>query len=150
MLTIRDQLGVKVGYSDHTLGVEVSVAAVALGAEIIEKHFTLNRDMPGPDHKASLEPNELAILVNSIRHIDSALGNGDKKPSSSEQKNMIIARKSIHLNTQVNKGQIILESDLLMLRPGDGISPMEMDKVIGKKVNRDLPNFHKLNYTDLT
>lgn len=149
MLTIRDRLGVKVGYSDHTVGVEVSVAAVALGAEIIEKHFTLDRNMPGPDHKASLEPNELVTLVKSIRHIEKALGDGVKKPSPSEQKNMTIARKSIHLNSQVRQGQVILESDLLMVRPGDGISPMDMDKVIGKKASRDLPGGHKLSYTDL-
>jgi N,N'-diacetyllegionaminate synthase len=149
MLTIRERLAVKVGYSDHTFGIEVSVAAVALGAEIIEKHFTLDRNMPGPDHKASIEPDELVTLVSSIRHIEKALGDGNKKPSPSEQKNMIIARKSIHLNSQVKKGQVILESDLLMVRPGDGISPMDMDRVIGKLANRDLSDGHKLSYADL-
>jgi len=148
MLTIRNQLGVRVGYSDHTSGIEVSVAAVALGAEIIEKHFTLDKSMSGPDHKASLEPIELKLLVNSIRNIEKAMGDGVKHPSASEEKNMVIARKSIHINKVLSQGQVIQEADLVMLRPGDGISPMEMLNVIGKKTKRELSNGYKLTYSD--
>lgn len=149
MNTIKQKINVKVGYSDHTQGIEVPVAAVALGAEVIEKHFTLDRNMEGPDHKASLEPDELESMIRSIRNIEQALGDGNKIPSASEIKNMVIARKSIHLRKSVKTGQILEESDLLMVRPGDGISPMEMYSVIGKSVNTDFEQGHKLRMSDL-
>lgn len=137
MLTIRDQLGVTVGYSDHTPGIEVPVAAVALGATVIEKHFTLDRSMEGPDHKASLEPEELIQMVTAIRHIEKALGNPDKKPSPSEIKNKVIARKSIVAARNIQAGEAFTEGNLAVKRPGSGISPMQWDNVIGKKAPRD-------------
>jgi len=146
---IKDSLGVKVGYSDHTLGIEVPVAAVALGAEVIEKHFTLDRTLPGPDHKASLEPNELKNMILSIRNIELALGNEVKNASPSEQKNILIARKSVHLTRSVKKGEIVMESDLIMKRPGDGISPMKISNVLGKKYKNDLKEDYKLSFSDL-
>ncbi|MCZ4407248.1 N-acetylneuraminate synthase [Cryomorphaceae bacterium 1068] len=151
MLQIKDELGVQVGYSDHTLGIEVPIAAVALGAKVIEKHFTLDRRMPGPDHAASLEPHELKAMVAAIRNIEAALsGDGKKKPSPSEQKNITVVRKSIHLNKSIHKGHIIHEDDLIMLRPGDGISPMKIDAVIGKSASSDLNKFDKLSLEDLS
>lgn len=149
MNTIRSQLGVSVGYSDHTPGIEVPIAATALGADIIEKHFTLDRNMAGPDHKASLEPEELKKMIQSVRNIEKALGNGIKIPSESELKNKNIVRKSIHLAHSLRRGQMIKEEDLIMLRPGDGISPMETEKVIGKQILTDLPKSHKLKFSDL-
>tara|TARA_B110001450_G_scaffold117583_1_gene111035 strand:- start:3999 stop:5015 length:1017 start_codon:yes stop_codon:yes gene_type:complete len=149
MLSIEKELGVKIGYSDHTLGIEIPTAAVAMGAVCIEKHFTLDRNMEGPDHKASLEPDELTAMVTAIRNIELALGDGIKKPSKSEQKNILIARKSIHLTKKLSKGVIISESDLISLRPGDGISPMKWNSVIGKKVSRDLRTDNKLKWADL-
>lgn len=137
MLTIKNAFNVKVGYSDHTKGIEVPIAAVALGAEVIEKHFTLDRNMEGPDHKASLEPNELKQMVESIRNIEKALGNGIKKPSSSEKKNINIARKSILAARIIKKGEILNENNLVVKRPGDGISPMHWDEVIGKPATKD-------------
>ncbi len=135
MLTIRDELGVKVGYSDHTLGIEVSIAAVAMGATVIEKHFTLDRNLPGPDHAASLEPNELKALVAAIRNIDKAIGDGEKKPSLSETKNISVARKSIVAMTPIKKGELFTEENLTVKRPGTGISPMEWDNIMGKSSN---------------
>ncbi len=150
MKTIQESLDVKVGYSDHTLGIEVPIAAVALGASVIEKHFTLSRDLPGPDHKASLEPGELKAMVTSIRNIEQAIsGNGRKVPSISESKNLQIARKSIHINKNLPVGHKIQEADLVMLRPGDGISPMEVNDVIGKCIKEHLVEGHKLTYGDL-
>ncbi|TXD49011.1 MULTISPECIES: N-acetylneuraminate synthase [unclassified Polaribacter] len=150
MNTIGQAFGVKVGYSDHTLGIEVPIAAVALGATVIEKHFTLDRNFPGPDHRASLEPNELKAMVLAIRNIESALsGNGIKEASESEVKNKSIARKSIHLKNSVTKGTLITEDDLIPLRPGDGISTMKYDEVIGRVVNKDVNAFHKLIWNDL-
>jgi len=150
MLTIGEQFGTAIGYSDHTLGIEVPIAAVALGAAMIEKHYTLDRNLPGPDHIASLEPNELKAMVSAIRNIESAmLGSGLKEPSNSEIKNISIARKSIHISVAKAKGEIIIEQDLEMLRPGDGISPMEMDNIIGRAVNRPLTAGHKLALSDL-
>jgi len=149
MLSIKQKFDVKIGYSDHTLGIEVPVAAVALGAQIIEKHFTLDRSLPGPDHKASLEPMELNAMVLAIRNIELALGgNGEKKPTESELKNIIVARKSIHLNKKLLNGELIRECDLITLRPGDGISPMLIKNIIGKKIIRDLEVNHKLNWSD--
>ena len=151
MLTIKEELGVKIGYSDHTLGIEVPIAAVALGAEVIEKHFTLDRGLKGPDHKASLEPNELKEMVKSIRNIEKAIsGNGIKEASLSEKKNIDIARKSIHLSKDLTSGSIISEQDIISLRPGDGICTMNWESIIGKIVNKDLKKFTKLTLTDLS
>lgn len=145
MNQIAKELGVKVGYSDHTLGIEVPIAAVALGACVIEKHFTLDRSLPGPDHAASLDPAELKAMVQAIRNIEKAVsGSGIKEPSSSEKKNIAIARKSLHLKRDVTKGQILSHNDLIPLRPGDGISPMEIDDVLGKEFLIDLPEGTKL------
>ncbi len=149
MLTIRDTFGVNPGYSDHTPGIEIPVAAVAMGAKIIEKHFTMDRSLPGPDHKASLEPDELTEMVKMIRNVEKALGNGLKEPSASERKNIIIARKSIHILSDLPKGHIIDASDLIMMRPGDGISPMLLNNVIGMKLNVDIKAGSKLNWEQL-
>ena len=151
MLTIKEELGVKIGYSDHTLGIEVPIAAVALGAEVIEKHFTLDRGLKGPDHKASLEPNELKEMVKSIRNIEKAIsGNGIKEASFSEKKNIHITRKSIHLSKNLKSGTVITEQDLISLRPGDGICTMNWDRVIGKTATRDLNKFDKITWADLS
>jgi N-acetylneuraminate synthase len=149
MNTLQTVFNVNIGYSDHTLGIEVPIAAVALGATIIEKHFTLDCNMPGPDHAASLEPAELMAMVKAIRNIDQALGSAEKLPTPSELKNISVARKSIHLSKNLSKGQVLTESDFEMLRPGDGISPMLMRSLIGKKINLDLPKGHKLTTTDI-
>lgn len=133
MLTMKDELGVAVGYSDHTLGIEVPIAAVAMGACVIEKHFTLDRTLPGPDHAASLEPDELKAMVATIRNIEKAMGDGLKKPSLSEIKNIPIARKSIVAKKLIKKGEYFTENNLTVKRPGTGVSPMEWDKVIGKE-----------------
>ncbi|MDA9617107.1 N-acetylneuraminate synthase [Flavobacteriaceae bacterium] len=149
MMNIKDKFGVDVGYSDHTLGIEIPTAAVALGAKIIEKHFTLDRTLPGPDHAASLEPDELKAMVKSVRNIEFAIsGSGIKKPSESEIKNITIARKSIHLNKNLSEGHIICEEDIIALRPGDGISPMEWNTIIGKKLKEQKKRFDKLFYSD--
>ncbi|MEP7263432.1 MAG: N-acetylneuraminate synthase [Bacteroidota bacterium] len=145
---MRNHFQLPVGYSDHTPGIEVAVAAVALGASVIEKHFTLNANLPGPDHKASLEPAELAAMIKSIRNIEKALGAAEKKPSSSELHNITIARKSMHLFSDVAAGHIISEADIIMKRPGDGISPMELDHVIGRRFKKALEANHKLQYDD--
>src|SRR5690554_301716 len=137
MNTIKEEFGVKVGYSDHTKGIEVPIAAVALGATVIEKHFTLDRNLEGPDHKASLEPNELKAMVDSIRHIELALGNGMKQPAESEKKNMAVARKSIIASKDIKAGDIFTEENLTVKRPGDGISPMRWFDIIGKPAPRD-------------
>jgi N,N'-diacetyllegionaminate synthase len=151
MLTIGQAFGVKIGYSDHTLGIEVPTAAVALGATVIEKHFTLSRNLKGPDHKASLEPEELKAMVKAIRNIEKAIGgNGRKEPSKSEFKNVSIARKSIHLSKNLRAGAIINEEDILALRPGDGISAMQWNNVIGKTLQSDKVEFDKLTWGDLS
>lgn len=137
MKTIKDTFGYEVGYSDHTKGIEVPIAAVAMGATIIEKHFTLDRNMEGPDHKASLEPDELAQMIKSIRNIEKALGSNIKTPSDSEKKNILIARKSIVAKKRINKGDIFSEDNITVKRPGCGISPMKWDSVIGLKAIRD-------------
>lgn len=150
MLDIHNRFGVKIGYSDHTLGIEVPTAAVALGASVIEKHFTLDRNLPGPDHKASLEPDELKAMVKSIRNVELAIsGSGKKKPSESEKKNIPIARKSIHIKKALQKNQVIKEEDIIPLRPGDGISPFYWNEIIGKKTVRNLDRYHKLDWSDL-
>jgi N,N'-diacetyllegionaminate synthase len=149
MNTIKHQFDVKVGYSDHTLGMEVPIAAVALGAVVIEKHFTLDRTLPGPDHCSSLEPDELKQMVVAIRNVELALsGSGKKEASLSELKNKAIARKSIFLRRSLEAGHVILEQDLEVKRPGDGISPMLMNEVIGKKIKTSLPLEHKLTFND--
>jgi N,N'-diacetyllegionaminate synthase len=137
MNTIKEAFKINVGYSDHTLGIQIPIAAVALGATVIEKHFTLDNSMEGPDHKASLEPQELREMVRSIRIIERALGNGEKAPSKSEQKNIEIARKSIVTADLIKKGELFSEDNLTTKRPGNGVSPIFWDKVIGKKSNRD-------------
>ena len=137
MLTIRDELGVAVGYSDHTLGIEIPVAAVALGATVIEKHFTLDRTMPGPDHASSLEPDELKLMIQAIRNIERAMGDGVKKPSPSEIKNISIARRSIVAKKTIKKGESFSEDNLAVKRPGTGISPMGWDAYIGKSADRE-------------
>jgi N,N'-diacetyllegionaminate synthase len=137
MLSIEKELGVKIGYSDHTLGVEVPIAAVAMGASVIEKHFTLDRNMAGPDHKASLEPNELTAMVTAIRNIELALGDGIKKPSKSEEKNIKIARKSIVAIEDIKKGDIFTEQNISVKRPGNGISAMKWYDVLGRNADKN-------------
>lgn len=137
MQTIKKTFDVRVGYSDHTKGIEVPIAAVALGAEVIEKHFTLDRNMDGPDHKASLEPEEFKEMVVAIRNIENALGNGIKKPSLSESKNKAIARKSIIAIKNIKKGECFTESNIGVKRPGNGISPMRWDEILGKTSQKD-------------
>lgn len=136
MLTIKEAFKVDVGYSDHTKGVEVPTAAVALGAEVIEKHFTLDNSMEGPDHRASLEPEELKKMVDAIRNVENALGDGIKKPSISESKNKDIARKSIVAAEDIKKGELFTEDNLTIKRPGDGINPMQWPNILGKKAKR--------------
>ncbi|MBS1526947.1 MAG: N-acetylneuraminate synthase [Bacteroidetes bacterium] len=151
MKTIGAAFGVQVGYSDHTLGIEIPIAAVALGATVIEKHFTLDKNMEGPDHKASLDPVELKSMISAIRNVELAMaGTGMKQPSESERKNIKIARKSIHLKYALNKGSEITKDSLIMLRPGNGISPFDIEKVIGLKVNKDLQASHQLTWSDLS
>ena len=137
MLTIQKAFGVKVGYSDHTSGIDVPIAAVALGACVIEKHFTLDRAMDGPDHKASLNPDELKAMVSAIRNIEQALGDGLKRPSPSELKNIPIARKSLVAICDIKKGDLFSEKNLGAKRPGHGISPMRWDELIGHPARRD-------------
>lgn len=137
MKTLESKFNVKVGYSDHTKGIEVAIAAVALGAVVIEKHFTLDKNMIGPDHKASLELNELTSMVNAIRNIEVSLGNGDKNPSDSEKKNISIARKSIVAKQEIKKGDVFTTDNLTVKRPGDGISPMEWFNILGTTASRD-------------
>lgn len=133
MLHLKDEFGTKVGYSDHTLGIEVPIAAVALGASLIEKHFTLDKNMEGPDHKASMEPDELKAMVSAIRNIERALsGSGLKEVSPSERKNIAIARKSIVATKEIHKGELFTEDNIGVKRPGTGISPMKWDEVIGR------------------
>ncbi|OGI00308.1 MAG: N-acetylneuraminate synthase [Candidatus Melainabacteria bacterium GWF2_37_15] len=137
MKTIEKELGVKVGYSDHTEGIEIPIAAAALGACIIEKHFTLDKNMKGPDHKASLNPDELRAMVKAIRNIEKALGNGIKTPSQSERKNINIARKSIVAKIDIKKGNILTEANITVKRPGNGISPMKWDEITGTVASKD-------------
>lgn len=150
MLSIQKTFGVPIGYSDHTLGIEVPIAAVAMGAKIIEKHFTLDRNLPGPDHLASLEPEELKEMVKAIRNIEAAIsGDGEKVPSASETKNIAIARKSIYIKKNLDRGHIITDEDLISLRPGDGISPMEWENIVGKTLITDKIEFDKLLLSDI-
>ena len=138
MDALRKEFGVEVGYSDHTKGIEVPIAAVALGATVIEKHFTLDRNMEGPDHKASLEPDELKAMVSAIRNIEKAVGgDGTKHVSESEKKNIAIARKSIVAACDIKAGEVFTEQNLTVKRPGSGISPMRWEEILGQKAKRD-------------
>jgi N,N'-diacetyllegionaminate synthase len=149
MLAIKDAFKVKIGYSDHTPGIEIPIAAVAMGAEVIEKHFTLDRNMEGPDHKASLEPHELKAMIKAIRNLEVALGDGIKKPSESEKKNIEIARKSIHYAQNMEDGKVIELKDLIMKRPGNGISPMNYELVLGKKLNHNVAQDDMVKWEDI-
>lgn len=137
METLKKEFGLDVGYSDHTIGIEVAIAAAALGAKVIEKHFTLDRNMPGPDQICSTEPGELKQMITSIRNIEKALGTGVKEPTKSEIKNMNIARKSIVAEKPIKKGEKFTEENIAVKRPGNGVSPMEWDNVLGCKACRD-------------
>ena len=137
MLTLKNRFGYPVGYSDHTRGIEVSVAAVAMGATVIEKHFTLDKTMNGPDHKASLEPDELKKLISAIRNVEKAKGTGEKKPTESEIKNRSVVRKSIVASRPIMKGEVFSTGNLTTKRPGTGISPMKWNEIIGTKADRD-------------
>ncbi|TCK62349.1 N-acetylneuraminate synthase [Seleniivibrio woodruffii] len=137
MLTIKNAFNVSIGYSDHTKGIEIPVAAAALGADVIEKHFTLDRMMEGPDHKASLEPDELCAMVKAIRNIELAIGDGIKRPSRSEIKNKLVARKSIVASCNIKKGDTLSYDNVTVKRPGGGISPMRWDEVIGSEAGKD-------------
>lgn len=137
MISLRNQFGCEVGYSDHTKGITIPIAATAMGATVIEKHFTLDRTMEGPDHKASLEPDELGEMVTAIRQVEKALGDGQKKPALSEIENKAVARKSIIAARNIKKGELYTEENLTTKRPGNGISPMRWYEFIGKIANRD-------------
>lgn len=137
MQTMRDHFGVAVGYSDHTAGIEIPVAAVALGATVLEKHFTLDRDLPGPDHKASLEPGELAAMTRAIRCVESAIGSGIKEPGQNERGNIAVARRSIVAKTSVRQGEILTPDNITVKRPGTGISPMKWFDVLGTAAVKD-------------
>lgn len=150
MNTIQQAFGIKTGYSDHTMGTEIPIAASTLGASIIEKHFTLNREMKGPDHKASLEPDELKTMVQAIRNVDKAMGDGIKKPSASELNNLEVVRKGPCLTKKLEKGAIIKETDIAIKRPASSdISPMEFAWLIGKKVNRNIDEGEIIQKKDL-
>jgi sialic acid synthase SpsE len=137
MLSMKAALGVEVGYSDHTQGIEIPVAAVALGARVIEKHFTLDRNLPGPDHKASLEPHELKAMVEGIRNVERALGDGVKRPSPSELKNKPIARKSLVATKPITAGEAFSAENIGAKRPGTGLSPMLWDEIVGRTASKD-------------
>lgn len=137
MKVLKKRYNVEVGYSDHTMGIEIPVAAVAMGATIIEKHFTLSREMEGPDHKASLEPNELLQMIHQIRHVEQAIGCEKKNPSPSEKKNINVARKSIVTSRNIHSGELLSEENITTKRPGNGISPMKWNEVLGKRAIRD-------------
>lgn len=149
MLTLKDTFKVPVGYSDHTLGIEVPIAAVALGARVIEKHFTLDKTMEGPDHKASLEPAELKLMVQSIRNVEKALGDGVKKPAACEVRNMAVARKSLVAAEDLLKGTVLTREMLVVKRPGDGIEPKFSEKVLGFTLNRDVRRDEVIKWDDL-
>jgi N,N'-diacetyllegionaminate synthase len=137
MLTLRDAFGVRVGYSDHTLGIEIAIAAVALDATLIEKHFTLDSTLPGPDHRASLEPQQLKDMVTAIRNVERALGDGIKQPRPAEIGNMAVVRKSLVAARAIRAGEAFTATNLAVKRPGNGISPMLWDEVIGRVASRD-------------
>jgi N,N'-diacetyllegionaminate synthase len=137
MVTIKEEIGVAIGYSDHTLGTEASIAAVAMGATVIEKHFTVDRNLPGPDHKASLEPSELKKMVSAIRNIEMALGDGIKRAMPIELENRQISRKSIVALKNITSGELFTEFNIVAKRPGTGISPMKWDRILGSRAKRN-------------
>lgn len=147
MLTLKEAFKVDIGYSDHTLGIEIPIAAVAMGAKVIEKHFTLDKTLDGPDHKASLEPKELKQMIDAIRNIEVALGTGIKEPSQSEIKNKSIARKSVVAKTDIKAGDILTMDNLAIKRPGEGISPMNIEMLIGSRAIKD---FKQDDYIELS
>ena len=149
MLTLRDAFGFAVGYSDHTQGFEIAVAAVALGARIIEKHFTLSRDMEGPDHKASLEPDELKALIAAIRNVEQALGDGVKVPAPCEMKNIAIARKSVVAERDIAAGEPLSLENVAVKRPGDGIQPRDLENIMGRTVAVDIEAGSVVSWEDL-
>jgi N,N'-diacetyllegionaminate synthase len=144
-----EQFGYPTGYSDHTMGIEVALASVALGAVIVEKHFTLDTAMEGPDHRCSLEPRELQALVSGIRAVQSSLGTGEKKAAAAEMDTAMVARRSLFLRRSVSEGTVLALDDLDALRPGDGISPARIDEIVGRKAGRALAAGHKLAFEDL-
>lgn len=144
------QFGYPVGYSDHTMGVDVALASVALGATVLEKHFTLDRNMEGPDHRCSLEPHELNALVEGVRNVEASLGTGRKEPAAAEHDTAMVARRSLFLRQPVAAGAAIRSEDLEALRPGDGISPARFEEIVGRRVRHALPARHKLALKDLT
>ena len=149
MATMADRLGVPVGYSDHTEGPEVALAAVALGACVLEKHVTLDRSMPGPDHRASLEPEELAALVRAVRRVEAALGDGVKAPTAAERRNAAVVRRSLAAAADLPAGAELTREMLTALRPGTGISPARIDEVVGRHLRRDLVRGALLDPDDL-
>jgi N,N'-diacetyllegionaminate synthase len=149
MRTLEIAFNLPVGFSDHTLGIEIPMAAVAMGAKVIEKHFTLDKDMPGPDHKASLQPDELKAMVQGIRKIESALGDGAKKPVPDELDTLAVARKSIVAKVDIAEGEVIRESHLAIKRPGTGIKPKYLDYIVGKKANRNIEVDTLLSWEDI-
>jgi len=148
MLTLKEAFKLPVGYSDHTLGIEIAIAAVALGAKIIEKHFTLDRGLPGPDHKASLEPDELKKMVKAIRNVEEALGSGIKKTAQSELKVMKVARRSLVAARDIRAGEVVKESDILIKRPGTGILPKFKEIIIGMRLTRDVKKDNPFDWED--
>lgn len=149
MATMRDTLGVPVGYSDHTVGMTVALAAVAMGASVLEKHFTIDRTLPGPDHAASLEPDELAQLVTAVRTVEAALGDGIKRPSPAEIPNLDVARKSIIAATAIGEGESFTEMNLAVKRPGTGISPMRLPEILGRRASRAYVTEELLDVSEL-
>ena len=149
MVSMGERLNVKFGYSDHTPGIEASIAAVALGASVIEKHFTIDKELIGPDQKASLNPIEFESLVNGIRNVEKALGENLKKPSLSEIKNKTLVRRSVYTSKNISKGEIITLDNLVVLRPENGFSPMRIDELIGKKAVRQMPPQFKISLNDV-
>ena len=146
MRTLNKNFGVNVGYSDHTEGIEIAIASVVLGAKIIEKHITLDRSLPGPDHSASLEPDQFLEMVKSIRNIEVAMGNGIKQPTKGELENRIVVRKSIYASKDIKKGNIFNENNIIIKRPEGGLSPMDWDKVIGKQAKRNFLKDDLINF----
>lgn len=146
MLTLQRAFHVPVGYSDHTLGIEIPIAAVAIGATVIEKHFTLDKTMEGPDHQSSLEPDELRAMVKAIRNIELAMGDGVKRPSQSEQKNIIVVRKSVFTSRAIRKGEVFSNDNLTVKRPGDGIPAHAIEDLFGKTSSRNIKQGEKLDY----
>jgi N,N'-diacetyllegionaminate synthase len=149
MQQMHKKFGCPVGYSDHTQGIDVSIAAVALGASVIEKHLTLDCTMKGPDHKASLEPKAFKMMIDAIRRVEKSLGDGDKRPSFSEIKNIAVVRKSIVTKCAIKKGDVFTEKNLTTRRPGDGVSPMKWDDIIGKRALCDCMAFDKIIMRDV-